>query len=596
MNDEIQESIADVYRKRQSGEALSRQEYCLLLLDTLSDPRPFMSPHWRGRYGGVRFWTRPAPKETPKRILVLQWPSALGDAAMCSEFFSGLRTRYPSAEISCLTGRAGAEMHRINPVIDVVIENPLDRLLGDVFQGRDIRTQPVFDEVERTALVLADHAWDLLINLQVVPVSAALARLIRPLETIGMTLGDDGVPEILGNVWSAYLFGVSGNLLRDHNTIHRREIFCRMIDCSTATTPPFRPRISNQAVGRVQALFDAHVIEDTDFVVGLAPLSTWPSKIWHRYHDLADRLAKDLGAKVILFGAGHEEKALRDIAKKARSRVVVAAGLPIEALMAALCGCDLVIGNDTGPLHIACALRKKVVGIYGPTDIYEVGPLGEDWVALQWQCCKECFSPECHKDMTCMKAVGVDDVMRAVVTLLTEKPEIRNSRTSPQVRVWTSGTGDEKKKDAQEVACRLYFEHVADSGAFEVQKTIGSWDADTESTETVLAACLEFKHMLEDLIRSRAGGQQSDIDGLLQLTVGRAAVLRVIRQGSWKNYCAKILEDVKRLCLILEQELIDRRKEMRETVPGPLMRRGSLPGVAELLDGGKALGRQGVLR
>jgi heptosyltransferase-1 len=76
-----------------------------------------------------------------------------------------------------------------------------------------------------------------------------------------------------------------------------------------------------------------------------------------------------------------------------------------------------VIAGDTGPLHLACALSRPVVGIYGPTDPSRNGPFGTR--------CKVLRSPESRRDHTRHAApeaglltIAPEDVLRAAAELL----------------------------------------------------------------------------------------------------------------------------------------------------------------------------------
>ena len=79
----------------------------------------------------------------------------------------------------------------------------------------------------------------------------------------------------------------------------------------------------------------------------------------------------------------------------------------------------LLIAGDTGPLHLACALGRPVVGIYGPTDPSRNGPFGTRFKVLR--------SPESRRDHSRHEApeaglltISTDDVLRAATELLAE--------------------------------------------------------------------------------------------------------------------------------------------------------------------------------
>ncbi len=120
----------------------------------------------------------------------------------------------------------------------------------------------------------------------------------------------------------------------------------------------------------------------------------WPVE---RFRELADRL----GERVITASGPGEE----DLARAVGARMAPPTNL--RELAAVLQSADLVIGGDTGPLHLAAALGTRVIGLYGPTSEKRNGPYG------QVQRCISSFS-----GARTMEAIEVDDVMRRVDEVL----------------------------------------------------------------------------------------------------------------------------------------------------------------------------------
>ena len=98
---------------------------------------------------------------------------------------------------------------------------------------------------------------------------------------------------------------------------------------------------------------------------------------------------------------------------------------------------SLVIGGDTGPLHLACALGKPVVGIYGPTDPGRNGPYGTRFRVLR--------NPESRQDHTrrAQPEAGLltilpREVLAAAAELMMEERQARQRKADPPVEglVW----------------------------------------------------------------------------------------------------------------------------------------------------------------
>jgi heptosyltransferase-1 len=147
------------------------------------------------------------------------------------------------------------------------------------------------------------------------------------------------------------------------------------------------------------------------------PGAGWGAKCWpvERYSAVAQSLI-ERGLKVFI-NAGPGEEALADVIVQQTHGAATVLNCTLAQLIALTRRIDLAIAGDTGPLHLACALGKPVVGIYGPTDPSRNGPFGSPFKVLR--------SPESRRDHTRHEApeaglltIQPDEVLRAVHALL----------------------------------------------------------------------------------------------------------------------------------------------------------------------------------
>ena len=152
----------------------------------------------------------------------------------------------------------------------------------------------------------------------------------------------------------------------------------------------------------------------------IAPGAGWGAKRWppERYAAVAAGL-KDRGLTVLV-NAGPGEESLA-------APIAAAGAVPVAATLARLIALTrrvvLAIGGDTGPLHLAAAIGRPVIGIYGPTDPSRNGPYGTRARVLR--------SPESRRDHTRRDApeaglltIAPEDVLRAADELLSEKKAV----------------------------------------------------------------------------------------------------------------------------------------------------------------------------
>lgn len=131
----------------------------------------------------------------------------------------------------------------------------------------------------------------------------------------------------------------------------------------------------------------------------------WPVE---RFAELAERIASETGRGVVAVWGPGEESVARELS--ARTPVVrVAPPTDLRELAFLLRGAACVVGGDTGPLHLAAAMRVRVVGLYGPTNPARNGP----W--RQEHRCVESWSRGRRMD-----EIGVSSVMGEVRSVLAE--------------------------------------------------------------------------------------------------------------------------------------------------------------------------------
>lgn len=140
-----------------------------------------------------------------------------------------------------------------------------------------------------------------------------------------------------------------------------------------------------------------------------------PYKRWmpQYYGQLADRLIRELKATVIFTWGPGELKWVESIQNMMKEFSLLAPRTEtLTQLGEVLRRCDLYIGGDTGPLHIASLLGIPVVAIYGPTDPIVNEPFGRYIMVRKDVGCNPCRNRTCQ-DLSCLKAISVEDVFKA---------------------------------------------------------------------------------------------------------------------------------------------------------------------------------------
>ena len=162
--------------------------------------------------------------------------------------------------------------------------------------------------------------------------------------------------------------------------------------------------------------------------VVLQPGARWLNKRWPAEHfaELVRRVATENDAVRFVILGGKEDAALGDaIARAAPQRCLNLAGkTSLPEMIEWVRLCDLVLTNDTGPMHVAAALGKPLVALFGPTEPRRTGPYGHLGQVMQLPLpCVPCMTDRCHyaKPLECLRAITPETVVPRVREALREK-------------------------------------------------------------------------------------------------------------------------------------------------------------------------------
>lgn len=154
--------------------------------------------------------------------------------------------------------------------------------------------------------------------------------------------------------------------------------------------------------------------------VVLVPGARWPSKLWPvaSFADVANRLRRD-GIQVLM--VGEELPTAGDSLASLEGVVDLRGRTSLAELGGILQRADLVIANDTGPMHLAASLGRRVIALMGPTDPRRTGPYGTGHRVFSTRpLCSPCFSKVCRNPagQVCLQDVRPTDVYAAAVAML----------------------------------------------------------------------------------------------------------------------------------------------------------------------------------
>ncbi|MBA3958094.1 MAG: lipopolysaccharide heptosyltransferase II [Parachlamydiaceae bacterium] len=165
------------------------------------------------------------------------------------------------------------------------------------------------------------------------------------------------------------------------------------------------------------------IVKGKNVIVGINPGAAYgTAKCWlpDRFLEVTRRLIEDPSVYVLYFGDNAGLSVVNDICKDLPTeRVINLAGkTSIRELLALIQVCDGFLTNDSGPMHIAAALKVPLVALFGSTSDVKTGPYGIGKVIHKHVECSPCYKRVCPIDFRCMKRIEVDEVYRELKDIL----------------------------------------------------------------------------------------------------------------------------------------------------------------------------------
>jgi len=312
--------------------------------------------------------------QSPLSILLIR-PDHLGDLLFTTPALRALRESFPQARITGLVGPWAEAVVASNPCLDEVMLCPFP---GFTRQPKRSIIEP-YVVLGRYARLLREKEFDLAVVLRFDHWwGALLAYLARIPHRVGYDIAEvkpfltDAVPYVPGR------HEVKQNLALVEAVSGQPPL--RRLDGHPSQGFPLEFPLRAQDQEFATRYLAEQGVGDDDPLVCIHPGAGAPVKLWRKegWARVADALVERYGAKVILIGSASEKPLVQAIAEQMASQPLVAAGqTTLGGLAALMARCRLVLGVDSGPLHLAVAVGTPTVHLYGPVDSRTFGPWGD---------------------------------------------------------------------------------------------------------------------------------------------------------------------------------------------------------------------------
>ncbi|MCU0596594.1 MAG: glycosyltransferase family 9 protein [Desulfobacterota bacterium] len=348
-------------------------------------------------------------KENAKHTLVIA-VAGIGDLILASKAIRALKNRTPETRLNILTSTEAAILARNYPYVDHVWSLPIREFRREKSQ---------FFVILRTLLQLRKISFDVVVNLyRVVSRQGALRmgllfRLLKSAEKIGH---------------DSKGFGLFLDAKAPKETFENRHFTDAMLDLAKlAGGAPDDRGIEvfwdESVEAKCAALFPKVGQEKQPLRVGINPGADRPEKRWNpeNHAVVADRLSELRGTEIFVFGGPGEEHLASRIEKAMKHPSTNLAGkLSLNDLAYVISQLDLFVTNDSGPMHIAAAVKTPVVALFGPEDPVYTRPYTTPdlyRIVQKELSCRPCMNKRCDQPV-CMESIKPEEVLQACLELL----------------------------------------------------------------------------------------------------------------------------------------------------------------------------------
>jgi heptosyltransferase II len=328
--------------------------------------------------------------------ILVRGVNRLGDTLFTLPAIKSLKIRYPEASLTILTKPLSADLYMHNPYVDDIIIFDSN---GD-HRGLHGRL--------RLIKTLRDQNFDLAVLLHNNFDSALMTFL-------------SCIPERIGYQKEFRSALLTKSLPFPKDPTPRADHFLaitKLVECDTKDNKP------DLYLSEAEKEWASIRLGDLPRpLVGIIPGAQEKTRIWDsgRFASVADNLLSTAKASVMILGGPGDHKLSSSIMSQMKNVPLDMTGaFSLREFIAILNSCDLVISNDTGPMHISSLLGVEVITFFGAGDVIETGPTGEKAHIIHRNLpCSPCLKSECPKgNYKCLDLITAEEVIKIALHAL----------------------------------------------------------------------------------------------------------------------------------------------------------------------------------
>lgn len=330
------------------------------------------------------------------KILIIKL-DAVGDVLRTTSILEPLKQKYPGCYIEWCTRKNSNELFKNNSLVDEVIileEDALSRIIAE--------------------------EYDVVINLDTSKVSSAIASNVSAAEKYGFVLNKKGYVEAISAIANQWLEMSAFDDVKKANSKSYQQMMYEILELDLPVLPPII-HISDTEKSKITTKEFVKDLNHKKPVIGLNvgvgikwPSKGWPLKSWQQ---LIERFGKEK-YNLLFLGGPEEFQLIKELNKKYNYVIDTGCDNSLLEFGAIVDLCDIIITADTLALHIATALEKKIIALFGPTSSNEIELYGKGIKLTPAEGCNCYYRKYCKEEISCMEKITSEMVIEAVNFLL----------------------------------------------------------------------------------------------------------------------------------------------------------------------------------
>jgi len=326
-----------------------------------------------------------------KKILIIK-PRGIGDIVLSTTVLDNLNSYFPAAEIHYLVEEFAKQSVENNPLVKKI--HTMQKTEFSYFVSRRIRKEK----------------YDLIIDLWSNPRSAQITFL-------------SGAKYRLGYSYRGrrYAYNIKANAGRGdvHSAEHNLELL-KAIDVPI-TSKNIHYYINKNSQEKADRFIKSLKLINKN-IIGIIPSGGWESKRCDavKWIEICKELINKLDVSLLLLWGPGDERDAEKIKSELQDEITIAPETDVDEMAALINNCDVVIANDSGPMHIAAALNIPTLGLFGPTDPKKHGPYSDNstYIIKDDLDCIICNKLVCPFNHECMLSISNEMVSYKIIELL----------------------------------------------------------------------------------------------------------------------------------------------------------------------------------